>query len=534
MCRSNILYITRKITFLIFINLVNNVYSQKESPVINCDRGPVQKPIDGMHKVYYPNGKLKSKGRIKNGKRVGNWYEWFENGVLKSRSNYKKYSSNFFVWSDKGVMLTELSYKFDFSKYNSVFDGKQRYYDSTGILVHDVEYELGKKNGFEKIWYSNGRLKSEMHYDNDLLSGDFTTYFFSGEIQTKGTYSVGKKNGLFLEYYENKQLKSLLNYTDDKLYRTFKTWNEKGELTSFGTYVSIEHGDRYRYVLEGQFLECYENGNPKKSGNYRSEKKIGVYTEWHKNNIKKLEEIYDKNYCRIKFTEWDEKGNLTSEKFFEDTFFVDKNEIKYLTKTEIDYFPNGNVESINENLINLKSLNQRRKNIRFYYTGELKDYEEPLSKEYARYYLQFFKSGKINRFWISIDDSKNICFEYFVNGNLSKYGYNVDSVNVLYKWAPDGTFVGCMKNSQIVKEIDIVEVEKIHSEFSNYSFITTKQLLTFKQGIFTFNYPNGSPLLILNYTNDVLNGTVQIFSDKNKKVFDIKIVEGLHVTKMKK
>lgn len=52
-----------------------------------------QKPksiTDGDFIEYHSNGKIKTKGLLKNGKRTGIWTSYFVNGKIQSESKYKK------------------------------------------------------------------------------------------------------------------------------------------------------------------------------------------------------------------------------------------------------------------------------------------------------------------------------------------------------------------------------------------------------------------------------------------------------------
>jgi len=46
--------------------------------------------LDGEQIEYHPNGKVKSKGTLKNGKRVGVWTSYFNNGIVQSENKYEK------------------------------------------------------------------------------------------------------------------------------------------------------------------------------------------------------------------------------------------------------------------------------------------------------------------------------------------------------------------------------------------------------------------------------------------------------------
>mgnify|MGYP006094324845 CR=1 FL=1 len=59
----------------------------KKNITINQDQETIS---DGEFIEHHPNGKLKTKGRLKNGKRTGMWFAYYSNGNLYSENKYKK------------------------------------------------------------------------------------------------------------------------------------------------------------------------------------------------------------------------------------------------------------------------------------------------------------------------------------------------------------------------------------------------------------------------------------------------------------
>jgi hypothetical protein len=49
-----------------------------------------QEPLHGAYKEFYPNGKVKTKGRYFYGKKTGNWYYYTEKKILEKRLLYRK------------------------------------------------------------------------------------------------------------------------------------------------------------------------------------------------------------------------------------------------------------------------------------------------------------------------------------------------------------------------------------------------------------------------------------------------------------
>lgn len=107
-------------------------YYHEASKVIMTSENYKNGKLEGLRKVYYPNGKIAEETNYKNGIKEG---------------YYKKYS-------DTGILLENSNYK------NGEFDGQATYKDPFDKVVAEGKYIQGKKKG---IWrfYENGKLVSE-------------------------------------------------------------------------------------------------------------------------------------------------------------------------------------------------------------------------------------------------------------------------------------------------------------------------------------------------------------------------------------
>ena len=52
------------------------------------------KPFTGNKLCEYENGKIKTEGNLKDGKKDGKWTAWYENGQIKAEANYKDGKGN--------------------------------------------------------------------------------------------------------------------------------------------------------------------------------------------------------------------------------------------------------------------------------------------------------------------------------------------------------------------------------------------------------------------------------------------------------
>ena len=87
---------------------------------------------------FYENKIKKMQGEYSNDQRSGHWTAWRENGKLWSEGEYKDGKRN-----GPGVVYHENGLKYIESTYtNDEKTGKWRFYDTTGKIVKEVDFDL--------------------------------------------------------------------------------------------------------------------------------------------------------------------------------------------------------------------------------------------------------------------------------------------------------------------------------------------------------------------------------------------------------
>ena len=83
-------------------------------------------------KVYYENGQLKEKGLFNNGKRIGNWVFYSEEGVKLAEcgfNNIGQKHGNWFVWDNNSTLRAKMFYN------NGIRKGKWEIYGQNGKII---------------------------------------------------------------------------------------------------------------------------------------------------------------------------------------------------------------------------------------------------------------------------------------------------------------------------------------------------------------------------------------------------------------
>ena len=110
---------------------------------LTCDLN--EKPITGLLKFYYENGKLEGEIPYKNGEIDGLLKGYYENGKLEAEIPYK----------------------------NGEIDGLSKTYYEDGSLRVEIPYKNGKLEGLSKTYYKNGDLLSEITFKNGTTVSGF-------------------------------------------------------------------------------------------------------------------------------------------------------------------------------------------------------------------------------------------------------------------------------------------------------------------------------------------------------------------------
>lgn len=190
--------------------------------------------LDQFYKAGRPDGKwvehivsnVGNYTRIcyyKDGLRQGEWTETWENGSPRNQTSYKdgKKDGKYVTYSTTGNPLKSIGYK------NDEKDGEEISYYTNGKIEKSVGYAGGKRNGLTReYFYDSGKLKSEYHFKNGLLEGDYKRFYEDGKLREEGRcekdYEVYRK-----EYYDNGQLKSVAE-RDGGAWNTIERYNPDG------------------------------------------------------------------------------------------------------------------------------------------------------------------------------------------------------------------------------------------------------------------------------------------------------------------
>jgi antitoxin component YwqK of YwqJK toxin-antitoxin module len=257
--------------------------------------------LDGLSVRYLNNGNLKHSKKYKKNILDGPFIENYGNGNPKVKANYKngiiqgKYES-FYSNGNR-----ELSYTYD----NSNYDKDYIEFNDDGSVHRQIFYENGaskNKGTWKKYWKRNNPVKqsgleySTISFDKNGKPKTSAKFFYiNGNLKSETEYSSiepNVRNGKSIHYYPNGQVKSSLNYKNNKL-----------------------NGEAISYYNQ---LNKYGENNIMQKVNYKNGELDGNFEYWNGFNWQASEHIlvkYKVNQNMRNNSWWKVEGNCKNGKF---------------------------------------------------------------------------------------------------------------------------------------------------------------------------------------------------------------------------
>lgn len=234
-----------------------------------------EKLFSGTFIETYPNGKKSGKYKVKNGKLNGKQVMYFPSkifflpGNIQSEFKFKDGVPDGTVSNYYDPWFTFFRKYREIRKYDNgkpVGEWKSYYNNGSFFSRHGSISQIGTfKDGFpdgDFISYDkNGEVSAQLHYNNGKLDGDYTSYYENGQIAEKFHYTNGKVDGDYIKYFENGQKLS---------YRKYKNGLLTGKIIYYYPNNMILRELSYSNgKINGIYKEYFENGSPMIEAKYK-------------------------------------------------------------------------------------------------------------------------------------------------------------------------------------------------------------------------------------------------------------------------
>lgn len=152
---------------------------------------------------------------------------------------------------------------------NQIYTGKFIDYYYSGRIQGEGFLKNGNLDGLRKIYFQNGKISVERFYKNSIPNGLEKEYFEDGSLKQKGELINGKEFGIWELYYPNGQLKQHTIFSEDKKSDESFAYYSNGKLFEHnimidGKIIKDKSLDEVKILLN-KSQEEYKNGNEKKS-----------------------------------------------------------------------------------------------------------------------------------------------------------------------------------------------------------------------------------------------------------------------------
>ncbi len=255
--------------------------------------------LDGEWTSWHDNGTQKVVRVYKNGQPRGNWMFYDSKGAWMREEQYKKgLADGIWTFYDRegfkvfhyytlGELVAEYTeakwpngqikedpptfnkegqlhgtrigywadgstrYTMDYKKGKK--DGDEIRYDSSGVVVFEVRYDKGIRNGLEKEYYVNGNPKRVARYKDNKLDGK-TELFDSLGVKTETiAYKDSLRDGKTTLWWPNGEAYQRFTYEKDVLEGRFEEWDSLGTDIVKGSYTAgVRHKKWLYYDSEGR------------------------------------------------------------------------------------------------------------------------------------------------------------------------------------------------------------------------------------------------------------------------------------------
>lgn len=140
-------------------------------------------------------------------------------------------------------------------------------------------------NSVQKSYWENGKLKSELRYENGKLNGECVWYDQNGALSAKANYKDDVLDGTYTRWHPNGKTASEEHYVNGKLDGEVKKWFDNGQLFQEGQYSDG--------MMDGQWFIFYPSGALAGKADYKMG--TGKQTCYEESGYKCLEVPYVNN-----------------------------------------------------------------------------------------------------------------------------------------------------------------------------------------------------------------------------------------------
>ena len=202
----------------------------------------------GICKVWFEIGNIQLEEHYDNGILRLN-QEWYENGALRALITPTEVVS----YHENGALSNRYTMR-DGRRH-----GEYAEWYSDGKLKTQIYYNNGLMDGLRQDWYSNGLLKAQATYRMGKLHGVLKNWFYNGNLESVVNYAVDMRQGLARQWHDTGAIKLEASYRNNVLHGIRREYDRDGKLereSVFVRFVKVEDELKER-ILKDQLAAKY-------------------------------------------------------------------------------------------------------------------------------------------------------------------------------------------------------------------------------------------------------------------------------------
>jgi len=153
-------------------------------------------------------------------------------------------------------------------------------YEKSRVYMYRGQFNNDKPVGKFQYYYKNKHIRAIVNHDEGSNRSEAFFYHDNSRLMSYGIYHNMKKDSVWVNFTPEKRLSST---------ETFKNGELHGKKVVF--YIPFDPNNKsrlasnvYNYVngkLEGPTKELFENQSTKSKGQYKDNRKVGVWVDYH-------------------------------------------------------------------------------------------------------------------------------------------------------------------------------------------------------------------------------------------------------------
>lgn len=221
------------------LNQFQNLDFLKSQPYQKVLRIYARDPSGNIRSIvtsYHPNGNPKQFLEIVNGRALGGYREWHENGVMSVSAKIVGGTADIIPAAERTWL----------------FDGPSYAWDEEGHIKAEILYSQGVLEGYSNYYYSNGQVSKRIPYHKGVVDGVLELYRENGQLLQQVSFVQGTQHGNAVHMWDGTQVASQEDYYNGKL-ECGIYYDKQGTVIS-----EVKQGNGFRVIFDQDVVIEYQ------------------------------------------------------------------------------------------------------------------------------------------------------------------------------------------------------------------------------------------------------------------------------------